>query len=148
MAEIDFSFRSLVSRDIHPEAGIFHTVEGKMLYAGNNAFILHALHESRCHSADMNGILAVGLLASASAGIVGYIYTNTAVEITAVCSYFLCYGASDSFLKLRVKGSASCHRNREAGGLTAYTASGTVTEKHLRNTEPLISAGTVRYGIV
>jgi hypothetical protein len=50
MAEIYFSLRSFVSLNTEPETGIFHTVEGKVLYAGNNTFTLHTTDKGCCHS--------------------------------------------------------------------------------------------------
>ena len=57
-----------------------------------------------------------------------------AIQLQESNGRFFADGVTDFFFKLRVKGGASCHCNREAGGISAYTAAGTVAEFHFRHT--------------
>ena len=52
MRQEHLAFRPLIRIDTYFEAGILHLVEGIVLHAGHDIFILYAAHQRRAHPAD------------------------------------------------------------------------------------------------
>ena len=150
MGEENFLFRSLVAGDGYLEAGVLHIIESIMLYAGHDVLILDAPHQSRAHLSQMCGLLAVDLLGTTPARIIGHVDADSCKEIRAERARFPPDDMSDFLFQILVKSRAAGHGYRETGGLpvSADDSSGTVGKTHRRKVIFFDSAGVIRSDIV
>ena len=69
MGEIYLLQSLFICMDIHRKSDVFNAVAGKMLWAGDNAVILHRFCQCSAHFSEQKRILAICFLRSAQRGL-------------------------------------------------------------------------------
>ena len=101
--------------DIHQEAGTIDRVEGEMLDAGDGV-ALQTAAAGRAHGPEQHGILAVGLLGPAPAGVAQQVHTHRRHPVGPKRTGLPGDGLADPLLEVDVPAGAPGDRHRKGGG--------------------------------
>ena len=115
-----------------------------MLHAGHDVVALDALDGRHRHLPQQVGILAVGLLGPAPAGMAEDVDADAAVEVGALGPQLLADGVGHAALETAVEGGAASHGHRERRGVVQDHALRTVGEEQGRDEQPRVGTGRDR----
>ena len=115
VGEIELMEHPAAHPDIHQEAGTIDRVEGEMLDAGDGV-ALQAAAAGSAHGPEKHGILAVGLLGPAPAGVAQQVHTHRRHPVGTKRAGLPGDGLADPLLQVDVPAGAPGDRHGKGGG--------------------------------
>ena len=119
-----------------------------MLDTCHNILALDTSGKRCSHFSQMILIFSVALLGTSPSGISGQVNADTAIIVSAYGTYLRADRLTDLLLQFTVKGSASGHGYREAGGGSCHHASGTIHKSYIGNSQTVYRHRGVRFYII
>ena len=138
--QIDFVQRAVVAPDVDEEAQILDAVAGKVLRAGDHAFLLHGSGQRRAIFAQQKWIFAVALLRATPFGVAHQIDADARKVVGALSDGLFRNGLAEAVFQLRIKGGGAQHGHWEAGGVAHHDAARPIGKEHRRYAQPLTTA--------
>ena len=114
--QVDLAQRPLVDRHVDAEARVLDAVGGEVLGVGDHV-LLRAAHEPDRHAAEVERVLAVGLLRAAPARVAQHVDRRREEDARRLRARLLADRLADALLERRVPGRAARHADRERRGV-------------------------------
>ena len=111
--QVDLAQRALVDGDVHAHAGVLDAVQGEVLGAGDHV-LLRAADEAGGHGADVDRVLAVGLLRAPPARVAQQVDGRGEQHVVALGAGLGADRLADLSFEIGIEGRAARTADREA----------------------------------